>query len=726
MKSEKLIKSKDIYYPGIIANVNKASEHLQPIFEAFTNSLESIKLVNNSSYNGGEIKIRLFLNRGTTDETFIFDKVVIEDNGIGFDKENFNRIMRYKDTRKGYSNKGTGRFQLLHFFDKAHYKSIFREKDNFKQRNFTLSKRYANKDAIISLSLPDAESIDAIATKTILTMQGLLDTKEDEKFYDKITASELKWNLVSRYMMEFCLHRDKLPEIQISDYIDGVCDNTVFISNKDIPPIDDERKIQLKYSKLSNDGKIFEETERLEELTMTSFKIDAQNLESNEIKLTSKGEITLNPKIELEHLTAKDILGGKRYLFLLSGNYLDKKDGDTRGNLSIPTRDDFKKANSETQDLFDREEIFLDDIQAKTNETVLSIYEEIREKRDAKKKDIEKLESMFLLNKDTVNAMRFGLYDTEEKILERVYSADVKTIAKKDAYIKKRIDDLDNLNPISDNYRKEINSITSELVKAIPLQNRTELTHYVARRKLVLDLFRKILDNELSIQKTEERNIDERLLHNLIFQQSSSNPEESDLWLINEDFVYFKGTSESKLCDIEIDGKKVLKKQFSEEEDKYLLSLGENRKIKKPDILLFPDEGKCIIVELKNPDVNIADHLNQINKYAFLIRNFSNKDFQLETFYGYLIGGEIQAADVRGADGRYLEAYHLDYLFCPHIPIVGLNGCRDGSLYAEVINYRTLLERAKRRNAIFIKKLTESTDVKKNADDDASQETVGT
>lgn len=724
MKQEKLIKSKDLYYPGIIANVKKSKEHLQPIFEAFTNSIESIKLLNNSSYANGVIKIDLFLNRGTTDETFIFDKIVVEDNGIGFDEKNFDRIKRYRDNRKGYSNRGTGRFQLLHFFDSINYESIFREENTFKMRKFTLSKRFADKDAIILLSLPDPKVVSAECTKTVLTMEGLLDKKEDEKFYDKITASDLKKKIISRYMMDFCLNRDKLPEIRISDYINGVCDNTVLIAQDDISPKDKEDKIVLNYSKLSIDGKRFEKTKKQEELTLTSFVIEEQNLEENEIKLTSKGELALNPKIELAHLTPKDSLNKKRYLFLLSGDYLNRKDGDERGNLRIPTRDDFKKANSEVQDMFDKEEIFLEDIQEKTNEAVLSFYDEIKDKTQAKKKDIEKLETMFLLNKETISAMSFALDDTEEEVLKKVYMADVKITAQKDACIKKRIDELDKLNPAADNYRQKFNSITSELVKAIPLQNRTALAHYVARRKLVLDLFQKILDNELVIQKESERNIDEKLLHSLIFQQSSDNPDESDLWLVNEDFIYFKGCSNKPFCDVEIDGQKILKPEFSSEEEKYLLSLGENRKIKKPDVLLFPDESKCIIIEFKNPEVNVSVHLNQINTYASLMRNFSSDSWQIDTFYGYLIGEQISVDDVRFADGDFKNSYHFNYLFRPSKTIVGINSRADGSLYTEVIKYSTLLKRAYRRNEIFIKKLMLSEDMKKDTEKNASQETT--
>ena len=50
-------------------------------------------------------------------------------------------------------------------------------------------------------------------------------------------------------------------------------------------------------------------------------------------------------------------------------------------------------------------------------------------------------------------------------------------------------------------------------------------------------------------------------------------------------------------------------------------------------------------------------HLNQINRYASLIRNFTNEDFQIVTFYGYLIGEGINAKEVRAFDG-WLMLFH--------------------------------------------------------------------
>lgn len=704
MEQESLIVSNDVYYEGILKEIKKSKDHFQPIYEAVTNALESIKLTASPSGNGS-IKIDIFLRSSMNANEPIIDQVVIEDSGIGFDADNFERLKRYKDNRKGFYNNGSGRVQLLHFFDTAKYVSIFKDSEGFKQRSFTLSKHYLFKNAIIS----DHKVVESGAdtTKTVLTLHGLLDEK-DESNYNSITASELKNLLVSRYMMEFCTHREKLPEIQISHHINGELEEKITISEKDIPLIDKEKDLVLHYFKLSSDGEDFERTENQERLKLTAFKIDEHDLKKNEIKLTSKGEIIPNTKIKLENLSSKDHLDGKRYLFLISGQYIDERDGDTRGVVNIPLRDDFKKANSTQQNLYGEEEIFLDDIKAEANSAISSLYAEILEKKVEKQKDIEKLKSMFLLNETTLNAMSIGLDETEEKILERVYSADSKVIAKKDAEIKNNIEKLDELDPTAGDYREKLNIITSELVRVIPLQNRATLTHYVARRKLVLDLFAKILAKELEVQKTSQRNIDEKLLHSLIFQQSSSNPDESDLWLLNEDFIYFKGTSEGRLCDIEVDGVKMFKNEFSAEEDSYLLSLGENRKTKRPDILLFPDEGKCIIIEFKNINVNVSDHLNQINKYAFLIRNYTEEQFHLETFYGYLIGESMHPLDVRSCDANFIEAYHFDYLFRPYSKVLGLDDRRDGSLYTEVIKYSTLLNRAIRRNEIFIKKLTDS------------------
>ena len=122
--------------------------------------------------------------------------------------------------------------------------------------------------------------------------------------------------------------------------------------------------------------------------------------------------------------------------------------------------------------------------------------------------------------------------------------------------------------------------------------------------------------------------------------------------------------------------------------------------------MLFPDEGKCILIEFKAPDVNVSEHLSQMDFYANLIRNYTIDDFKITTFYGYLIGESIEDRDVRGHVSRFEHSYHLDFWFRPSETVNGFDGRSNGSIYTEVIKFTTILKRAQQRNKIFIEKLT--------------------
>ena len=133
--------------------------------------------------------------------------------------------------------------------------------------------------------------------------------------------------------------------------------------------------------------------------------------------------------------------------------------------------------------------------------------------------------------------------------------------------------------------------------------------------------------------------------------------------------------------------------------------MGERRLAKRPDVLLFPEEHKAIIIEFKAPDVNVAEHLTQIDFYANLLLNYTIDNLHLTSFYGYLIGEEIEDRDVRGRVSRFEVSPNFKYWFRPSERVTNFNGGPEGSIYVEVIRYSTLLERAKMRNRIFINKL---------------------
>lgn len=702
------IKGQGIYFPTEISTIpKKADSPLHPIFEAFTNSWESIRTYQSryNTNNKGNIEIDFIFKKNLySDENNVFDleRITITDTGIGFDDCEFERFINLRDNRKNYSNKGTGRVQFLHTFHKTHYESIYRDLNSttgYKKRLITLSKSEAFLSQNAITRLDEEKEIETSESKTTLTLEALINPK-DSKFFNYITAAEIKKELIRHYLAGFCENRPNLPSIKIRKIVEGKVIENLELTNEDIPVPEKNEPIEIKYSKLVNNQIV--RTENKEMFNLKAFLLPKNEIEKNELKLISKGEIAKD--IRLENLLPTDSINNQRYLFLLSGAYIDDRDNDVRGEINIQKRKDFKKLNKDS--LFIEEQILMEDIEEDTNEKILSIFTEIKVKTEERTKTIDELQKMFLLNPETLHALQNKIHigDSDDVILKKVYEADAKIIAEKDAEIKQKITNLESLDTSKEDYIEKLTAQVEEFVKIIPIQNRTALTQYVARRKMVLELFRKILDKEIAKLKNGGR-IDENLMHNLIFQQSSSTPEESDLWLINEEFIYFKGTSEGHLGNIKLDNVKILKEVLTAEEEEYRLKQQGDAHQRRTDILLFPKEGKCIIIELKAPETNVSDHLNQITKYASLINNLSKEQFNFTTYYGYLIGESIDIDDIEDNDSDFKSAHGLNYIFRPYKRIAGKFGKSDGALYTEIIKYSTLLDRANLRNEIFIKKL---------------------
>jgi hypothetical protein len=686
----------------------KSKNLLQPVFEAIMNSFEAIETLNK-----GVISIEFNIHKDlftekdgkTKTEKCSLVNITISDNGIGFNEKEFNRFYTLRDNSKNRNNKGTGRIQYLHCFETTKFISTYKDSNSatkFRQCIFTLSKSpsFLRHNAIINVEKNDEIASKATGTKVIfLTPTG----KKDADNYANLSAEEIKDRIIKYFLNYFCENRNSLPKMTISRIIDNDIELSVSIEEHDIPMPRHTEPLLINYSVLQ-DNRIIP-MKREEGFTITVFLIEDKKLPSNSIALTSKG--TEAKKFDIESLLPNEKIDGYRYLVLVSGDYIDKKDSDLRGDIKILTSQQYIEQNKET--LAPDEVILLDTILKTTNTKLRSLCPEIEKKFEEKMKRLDELKKMFLLNEQSVNEAEVNIDDTDEVALRKVYQADAKLAAKKDAALKGLLKEAESLNPKDkDTYQQDLTTLSKKMVAALPLQNRNELAQYIARRRIVLTWIDKVLENQKKMLKSKGR-IAEEVLHNLIFQQSNTDPEKSDLWFINEEFIYFKGFSNVKLSLITIDDELIFKDEFSAEEERFLTSLGEKRLDKKPDILLFPDEGKCIIIEFKAFDVNVSDYLTQINKYAYLIANYAKEKYKINTFYGYLIGEAIEPGDVYSTGtGNWEQSPHFNYMFRPSQYIHNDKGDIVGSLYTEVIKYSTLLARAKKRNEIFIKKLENS------------------
>lgn len=703
------IKAHGIIYANELKSIHKSRNPMQPIFEAFTNAWEAIfERFTAEHLQNGKIVITFHYTSGMFNEeehkSCTLDKIEIYDNGLGINEKSFERIVNLRDNSKSALNKGTGRVQFLHFFNETIFESIY-EKTNGEHERIVLV--LSKKDAFLRenaiLRKDSAELTSSSEYGTLVTFINPIDEKNDGEFFNKITPFDVKNELIIHFLSRFCESKEHLPQIIIERYENGKKLEPIFIKKEDIPNPDKTESLDVHYSKLENRKVV--DSLNCEHFTLLSFVQSQEQLKKNCIYFVSNGAIA--QEVSIDSLQADDSIDGNRYMFLLRGNYFDSIEDDLRGNLHLIKESEFKKQG----ELFPEECILVDKIKEETNEKINSVYPEFQARKNEALKNLDELKQMFLIDEDRIVSLRKKIKtsDSDEQILAAIYRADMELVAKRDARIKAQYEQLKSLSPANQDYQIKLTEQVNSFVKLVPQQNRTNLTKYIARRKLVIEIFDMILSKELECVNKKGR-VDEALLHNLIFQQHSVDTESSDIWLLDDQYLLFNGCSEKQLDKIEVNGVKLLKENLTDEERafkiRHNMDGGEiDTGIRRPDILLYPEEGKCIIIEFKAPDVEVSMYLSQINKYAMMINNLSDDSLQIHAFYGYLIGENINYDYIQEAESAFKEAAYLKYLFRPNYDVPGRFGRPTGNLYTEIIKYSDILKRAKLRNKIFLDKL---------------------
>ena len=691
----------DISYPTLMKkHVKKHSSYFQPIFEAISNSLEA------TSGKDDVITIRINKAKTLNQEQYSFLSIDIIDTGIGFNDDNFGRLRRLYDESKGQNNFGTGRVQYLHFFNNTDIYSVFEEEGLKYKRRIVLSKNfYATQKSVIWSSEKEVVDIDTPIGTMVSFYYPLSD--EDKEKYNELTTTELRDRILIHYLSRFCLNRDNLQQIKLEYYINSICDkdSVQVITGKDIPQPDYTDSVQVNYSKISVDGNTIIKTPNTEEFIINSYSLPCSIQKRNEVKLTSKNETVEVSGIDFSIIKDSPKINNSYLLFLISSSYLTQQDSDLRGQLAIYSKKDFLKKRN----LFSGEEqILTDDIEEKVTSSITTHYKSISKVKESFESQIDELAEMFSLDRRILNEVGYKAGDSDQSILKKVYEYNADISAKHDAGIKSVMDSLKELTPSSKDFKKKLNEKVKKVTELVPQINRTELVRYISKRKVILDLMQKTLDKQLDCQQKNSKGKKinhESFLHNILFSQHSDDPLDSNLWMINDDFIHYKGISESELRNIKVENELFFREDLTKEELEELTAYNRDKLGNRPDILLFPKEHKCIIIELKSMDADVSKFVSQVSQYAGLIRQYAKDRFEITTFYAYLIGESFTLNEVKRANPFFKKAYYFDYLFCPNYPVDGGENRRDGEMYIEVIKYSTLLERAVFRNKIFTNKI---------------------
>jgi hypothetical protein len=712
--------------------IGKSKDVFSPIKEAITNSLDSIVAKQQQDSENDftptiDVTVYFLTNENLygEDEPSL-DFITIEDNGIGFTSENLARFKELASYTKGLNNRGTGKIQIFCRFDEVAINSTYYEENKLYNLSAVWKKNGEYDQNIIEVESPGN-------AKTIVTLSGFSGDIKEHGFFLRYfeNIDELKRDVLKHFLLRLWLgnNNNKQLNLTIMNTVNGTQKEKYSFGHENIPKPDREEAIEVFTQKAQfivdpkDKSKVNIEWEAVEpkyEILIHRFKMPRDRMDENAVFLCSK-----NIMVESFYFPAikkKDsVFDGYRYLSSVSGDVFDIPEhvSQTVDKFVFPSKkDEEKRLRDGIQSLFNPEDkyIFWDDIKSKINDGLTSIYGDVKELKDRRTHDIAEKAKKYGISLEDAEAAPIAFNDTEEEVTEKLFQAQAKRFAKDSMEIEKTYQEIKDLktkdlDPTSTQYITRLSELSSKLLEMIPQQNKDELARYIIRRDMVVTLLKLALNNSLTLQKewVEEkekgrkvRQDNEGIIHDIIFKRRMKGTP-NDLWILNEEFVHFDGYSDIEIEKLEINGESLL--ENNEDVNAILTSMKTQRKAylrQRPDIFIFPEEGKCVLVELKAPDVEVSAHLDQIQKYARLIANFARKPFH--QFYGFLIGETIDRLSI---PDRYTKVPRGNYWFYPYEPIKAVDESERvlAGLYQEVIPLSEIANRAEIRNRSFAQKL---------------------
>jgi len=707
--------------------INKSKDIFSPLKEAITNSLDAILERQNAKESFAptisvEVHFRTEKNP-LAPESRALNFITIEDNGIGFTYENLSRFKSLADNTKGLNNLGTGKIQVFHRFNEVSIDSSFLENGKWNKLNasWRLTGEYEG--------APMKTEAQA-DRKTIFKMSDFYGDAKEQEFFARYFESidELKKDVLKHFLLRLWLGNvSNALNFTIKTYLDVTERASFSFDKNNIPTPDKEERVfisteQAQIAKGKSNQVEWISVEPKYELIIQRFKIPSNDIDENGVYMCSKN-IVVEP-FKFPAIKRKNAnYEGFRYLASISGAILDdpKNVSQPVDKFNFPSKNDIEEnLKYGSGYLFNQENkfIFWNEIKKKVGHGLSKVYSDVKGLKEERDKDIELLAKQYGIPLEDAEASNIAFNDTVEEVTKKLFETQAKRFAKQNFEIRKTYNELkeletQNLDPTSEQYRTKFSELSNKLLEKIPQQNKDELTRYIIRRDMVVELLKLALNNDLAIQKEwaekkakgeKVRQDKEGMIHDLIFKRRMKGVP-NDLWILNEEFVHFDGYSDIKLEDMKINDETLL--QDSIDIENALKSVGISKDTyseQRPDIFIFPEEGKCILVEFKNPDVDLSQHTTQIARYARLIANYSRKPRHFKQFFGFLIGQNI---DIVSLTSEWKKVPFGNYRVYPSAAITAIDETEApiANIYQEIIPLTEIAKRAEIRNKSFAEKL---------------------
>lgn len=639
------------------------SNTLLPLFEAIVNSIHAIE--EGSATKPGLINIDIIRSaQGMLDfnKAEALPNIVdfhITDNGIGFNNENFESFnfahSTYKLKRGG---KGIGRFTWLRAFQKVEIESRYKvdEKWRLRQFNFEATKQGIERHSDNSVN-GDSERY------TIIKLRNL---KEDYRKWCNNNIESIAVKIIEHCFVYF-LNKD-CPIIIITDKENKIVVNDLFLSFTNG---------QFNKQKIEINGNLFD----LNIVKIYNSKPD------NKIHYCADNREVSDDKISIDIPELDNYLHDKEekqfsIAVYVEGDFLDANVNDERTNIAFSrkgtefpgetTQEDLRKAitNKLLSDFSDEiGELAIERVE-KVKQFVTS-HPRYRQLIKYRSEEIKRIPST--LSEEKMEIELFKIQQSLDLEVKQEANEVLKFITNpedKDIFLKKH----------------------KELFSKIVEVGNSKLSEYVIHRKLVLDLFEKLLNEKAP----------EKAVHNLVFPlQSLSDDigfEDHNLWMIDDKLSYHKYLASDK--------------RF-----KVIEPINSNS-IERPDLIVFnrpfafANDNKpyqsIVLIEFKRPmrdDYSDEENpITQINRYAREIiegeakdKNEREFDFRKNTpIYAYIICDLTKKLKAYAKDAGYRSLPNGDGFFAFN---------ENYNMYIEIMSFDKILSDSKERNKVLFNKL---------------------
>lgn len=640
---------------------------LFPLFEAIANSIHAIQ---DAREPNGEIVVHV--KRDTTQMALGEMKpaqpitgFIIEDNGIGFNDENFQSFDKVHSSRKKrVGGKGVGRLLWLKAFEKAKIDSVYRDNGEFVRRTFEFSIPHDG------VGDQQTSKVKDDTKRTTVSLINFL-----PEYADKCTSTEhLARKIIAHFVSSFIVGTG--PTIIMKDEYEDTEINlgTEFRLNM---------RLDCKPSKL----KIRDHEFRLEHL-----RLAAASQSGHEMLFCSQGRV-----VETEDLNSHipSLRGALRdehdksffYSVLVHSKSFEGSNVDwERSKLTIAdqkdlatdddeiTRQEIYKKISNASDKFLKK--YLEPLRGRNNHRIV----EYIQTHEPKYRPLIKHRSHWF---DRIASnIPFDALSVELYKLNREYEAETR---KAMLNVKRNVNSPEKAKAHKDKFKQFLTEINDQAIAS--------LADYVIHRRAVLDFL-----EESIRQLPSGAYVAEKFIHEIICPLGKTTDDvpldQMNLWIIDErlNFHYYMSSD---------------RKQKSVEP---LNGASENR----ADIILFnhalafadQDFGSIVIIEFKRPmrdDYSDSENpINQVLRYVDEIRTG-----EMKTRSGRLVPSDTplyayMICDLTPNLKKFARANDFTLL-----PDLGgyFRYHKEHNLYMEIISFDKLLKDAKQRNASFFEKL---------------------